>query len=582
MKKLIVLLLSLVPLALSAQKADFRVMSFNIERGDLSEGKGWGWSTRKPAALAMLRHRNPDILGVQECNSIQRDDILATMPYRHIGVAVDGSVDEHPKTSANYIFYNPEVFELLDQGRFWFSFYPDSVGVYTWIAKKPRNAIWGKFRHKATGREFVYINNHWQNGVDAVINRSMTVMELLSKMRELNPEGLPMLFTGDLNSKGIESYYAPLRQEMQHAADVCPVTDHDISHGGYKRKKGTDGQGQIDHIFFSGALEGLVFGVDRDDYEGLEYVSDHFPVYCDLRFVESAPVHEDTYWFDLNPSDGDYTLKAGTWNLFSTKERDERGAPSWNSVKDGVVDVIASLGTDLLGLQEMTEPMLRDLQKMLKTRMGKSYKLWAAFSDPNPDTPGREAIGLLYNTGRFALSRQTQSWIRAGETAEPATPWGDEYRSILTAVVKDKVTGRRFFLLTGKGCRGENPVKYEGNVIKTIEKDLNKEGLPCLLLWDMNSSPKGNVWVSLLNYWTDTYALMYPFSDTKFTTRIGKEDYEGNTPKDWSIRYDIVGINRYVEDGIRVIENTVHRETREMTPVPSDHYPVTATLVFTK
>lgn len=582
MKKLIVLLLSLVPLALQAQKADFRLMSFNIERGDLSEGIGLGWSTRKPAALAMLQYRQPDLLGVQECNSIQRDDILAVMPYRHIGVAVDGSADEHPKTSANFIFYNPEVFELLDDGQFWFSFYPDSVGVYTWIAKKPRSATWGRFRHIATGREFVYINNHWQNGLDAVINRSMTVMELLSRMRELNPDGLPMIFTGDLNSRGIESYYAPLRQEMQHAADTCPVTDLGITHGGYKRKVGTDAQGQIDHIFYSGALEGLVFGVDREDYAGLEFVSDHFPVYCDLRFTDSAPEKKETYWFDLKPSDGDYTIKAGTWNLFSTKERDERGAPSWNSVKDGVVDVIASLGTDLLGLQEMTEPMLRDLQKMLKARLGKGYKLWAAFSDPNPEAPGREAVGLLYNAERFSLSRQQQVWIRAGEFEAPAKPWGDEYRSILTAVVKDKVTGRRFFVITGKGCKGENPVKYEGNVVKTIEKELNVDGLPCLLLWDMNTSPRGNVWISLLNFWTDTFALMYPFPDTVFATRIGKDDFEGNTPKDWSIRYDIVGISRYVENGIIITENTVHRETRGMDPVPSDHYPVTATLIFTK
>lgn len=579
MKKLTVLLLSFITLALQAQEADFRLMSFNMERGDLGVKHGRGWDVRAPGALAMFRHDNPDLLGVQECNSIQRDDILSTMPYKHIGVAVDGLAGEHP-TSGNYIFYKPEVFDLLDEGRFWYSFYPDSVGVYTWIAQKPRNAIWGKFRHKASGKEFLYINNHWQNGVDAVINRSMTIMELLSKMRELNPEGLPMIFTGDLNSKGIESYYAPLRQELKHAVDVCPVTDHGITHGGYKRKTGTDGQ--IDHIYFSGALEGLVFAVDRDAYEGVEHLSDHFPIFCDLRFLESAPVKEGPYWFDLKTSEGDYTLKAGTWNLFSTKERDERGAPSWKSVKDGVVEVIASLGTDLLGLQEMTEPMLRDLQKMLKARMGKGYKLWAAFSDPNPETPGREAIGLLYNADRFSLSRQTQSWIRAGESAEPAKPWGDDYRCILTAVVKDKKTGRRFFVLTGKGCKGKNPVKYEGNVIKTIEKDLNKEGLPCLLLWDMNTNPRGNVWISLLNYWTDTYALMYPFADTVFSTRIGKEDYQGNTPKDWSTRFDIVGINRYVENGIIVTENTVHRETRDMNPVPSDHYPVTATLVFTK
>ena len=133
--------------------------------------------------------------------------------------------------------------------------------MFTWIAQKPRSATWGKFRHIATGRELVYINNHTQNGTDAVINRAMSFMELLGKMRELNPDGLPMLYTGDLNSKAVESYYAPLRQEMREAVDACPVTDRGISFGGYKNKEGNSGQ--IDHIFFSGALDGLRFAIDR-------------------------------------------------------------------------------------------------------------------------------------------------------------------------------------------------------------------------------------------------------------------------------------------------------------------------------
>ena len=572
------LLLALAGISLSAQEADFRIMSFNMERGDLSVAKGWGWNVRKPAALAMLEFRRPDIMGVQECNSIQRDDVLERMPdYDYIGVAVSGAADDYPVTSANLIFYDRNKFELLDHGEFWYAFEPDSAGAFTWIARKPRNATWGRFRHKATGREFVYVNNHLQNGTDAVINRSMSIIQLLAKMRELNPEGLPMLYTGDLNSKGIEGYYAPLNQEMREAALSCPVTDLGTTLGVYKTK--TEG-GRIDHIYYSGALEGLAFGVDREDYEGLAFVSDHFPVYADMRFTPEAP-EKGQYWFDLKPSEGDCSVKAGTWNLFSTAERDHRGAPSWKSVRGNVADVIASLGTDLLGLQEITDPMARDLPKLLKKTCGKQYRLWMNFSDENPESVGREAVGLLYNTERFSISRQRVSWITSSPYEAQAKAWNDGYWAVLSAVFTDKATGKRFFAITGKMTRGENSVKYEGAVLKKIEKELNPEELPCILMVDMNATPKNQVWISLLNYWTDCYSLVYPFPDTRFSTRVPKNGfYEGNTPQDWSSKFDVIGISRHVEKSVIVTEHTVHREIADLTPVPSDHCPVTATLVF--
>lgn len=579
MKKNLLFCLLLFPVLASAQVADFRLMSFNIERGDLSVSKGWGWDVRKPAAIAMLQNRHPDLLGTQECNSQQRDDILAGLPgYACVGVSVAGESGEH-KTSGNYIFFDTATMEMLDHGEFWYAFQPDSAGMYTWIAQKPRNATWGRFRHKASGRELFYINNHLQNGIDAVINRSMSLTLLLAKMRELNPDGLPMLYSGDLNSKGIESYYAPLNQEMREAALECPITDLGTTLGSYKRK---DGDNRIDHIFFSGALEGLAYGVDRDSYAGLEYVSDHFPVYADMRFIPEAPARGD-YWYDLQASADDFSVKAGTWNLFNTVERDERSAPSWNSVKNSIAGFIPSLGTDILALQEITDPMARDLPKLLKSTCGKQYKLWIQFSDPNPENKRREAIALLYNAERFSISRQRVSWITAADFEVPSKPWGDEYRALLSAVFTDKATGKKFFVLTGKMCRGENPVKYEGNVIKKIEKELNKDQLPCILLADMNTSAKGNVWISLLNYWTDAYTLMHPaFPDTRFSTRLPADGiiYESNTPKDYYHKYDVVGVSRYVENHIVVSEHTVHREIAAMDPFPSDHYPVTATLVF--
>ena len=163
MKKAVILIALFLTSLLQAQEADFRIMSFNMERGDLSVKKGWGWDVRKPAALAMLDLRHPDLLGVQECNSEQRDDILGRRPgYRHIGASVFGETGEHA-TSGNYIFYDTATLELLDEGMFWYAFRPDSAGMYTWIAKKPRSATWGRFRHKPCSSSRIMETSSWRH-----------------------------------------------------------------------------------------------------------------------------------------------------------------------------------------------------------------------------------------------------------------------------------------------------------------------------------------------------------------------------------------------------------------------------------
>ena len=122
---------------------DLRVMSFNIERGDLGRKQNRGWEQRKDACLKMLQTRKPALLGLQECNSTQRDDIKACLEgYGHIGLSVDGDSAFH-KVSSNPIYYDKEIVQLQDWGTIWFADDPYSPGADTWTAKKPRNATWG-------------------------------------------------------------------------------------------------------------------------------------------------------------------------------------------------------------------------------------------------------------------------------------------------------------------------------------------------------------------------------------------------------------------------------------------------------
>lgn len=565
-----------------AQQADFRLMSFNIERGDLGNKKGRGWSVRKEACIEMLRTRRPGLLGVQECHSVQRDDILAGMPqFKYIGVAVNGVPDNYPTTSANLIFYDTEVFELLENGSFWYSFEPDTPGSFTWFAKKPRNATWGIFLHKPTGRRLCYINNHLQNGVDAVFNRAMSLYDLLGRMRSINPEGLPMFYSGDLNSPNVCEYYSPLCQEMHEAAESCPITDMKGTFGGYKNKDPKPDK-RIDHIFYSGAVEGLAYAVDREGYAGIEHISDHFPIYVDFRFTDAAPEKTETYWYDLEPEEGDVHIQLATWNLWNSYERAEFPTRSWQNVRKQVAQDIVSLKADIMGVQELTAPMVSDLPGLLKKAGGKHLKTWFFFSDPNSADPAREAIGFIYDASRFKISNQNMAWISA-EPTEATRPWGDPYSAILAAVFTEKASGKQLFVMTFKQPNGERAVKYSGQMIKKIEKEFNPKGLPSAMLVDMNCNCREQIYLSLLNAWCDTYTMQKAPRDTDMATLVTKEPPVVNSKTAWFSKQNLVCLKNIVQHRVIFLNNRV---VRDLAPTPSeqpsDHYPVISEIVLKK
>lgn len=270
-----------------------RLMSFNILRGDLN-GPEHLWESRKDACLAMLEADKPDIFGLVECNSIQRNDILERFPqYAAVGVAVNGQVDSFPNTSSNSIFYLKEKLEMEDWGTYWLSDTPEEPGSHTWYYKKPRTLTWARMKC-ADGKRFVYVCVHLQDNSSSIkkeykeqkqnygmMNRTRAVAlikELLAT--RINPGGLPMLLSGDLNAKYDSFELKGFYDILSMAADIAKLSDKGGTFNGFKKE-----QHRIDHIFCTGCKV-RDFVVDRNPYDGVEFISDHWPVYIDFTFIE--------------------------------------------------------------------------------------------------------------------------------------------------------------------------------------------------------------------------------------------------------------------------------------------------------
>lgn len=289
----------------TAGSTSMRLLSFNILRGDL-QGPDHLWTGRKDACLAMLAADNPDIFGLMECNSVQRDDILNTFPkYGRVGLAVNGTAYDYPSTSSNPVFYDGSKMLLEDWGTYWLSDNPTVKGSYTWYYDKPRCLTWARFKLKQTDTRFIYIAVHLQDNSSNIkpeyagkeniygpSNRKQSVTLIKKLIAEnINPGGLPILLSGDLNATATSTDLAGLYDIFSLAADIADSADKGNTFNSYDSK----GKSRIDHIFCS-RCKVREFAVDRSTYKGVQFISDHWPVYADLTVVPQPSDKE----FDSN------------------------------------------------------------------------------------------------------------------------------------------------------------------------------------------------------------------------------------------------------------------------------------------
>ena len=194
-------------------------------------------------------------------------DILAA-EYGSVGIGRDNGVD---KGETSGFLYKRSVLTLLDSGTFWVSETPDEPSK-SFDEKYNRSLTWGLFKVKKTGKRFYYFNTHlgltWQSQKEGV-------EMIVGKMKEINPEGLPLIFSGDLNTPIISKAFDPLRPLMLNSRDVAPVTDDIPTYNAWGNK---DKEGIIDFIWITPDIKLLEYRTGTTPYGGHTLISDHYPI----------------------------------------------------------------------------------------------------------------------------------------------------------------------------------------------------------------------------------------------------------------------------------------------------------------
>jgi endonuclease/exonuclease/phosphatase family metal-dependent hydrolase len=278
MKKILLFALAALvafPMISDAQKKEsegLKVMSYNVRYGSAEDGTN-SWQYRWPATNDMLKEIKPDVFGVQEALDYQVRYINEMCGYEYVGVGRENGKKEGEHMA---IFWNKKSVSMLKWGTFWLSETPQKPSK-GWDAACFRTATWALMKDKKTGRKFYFVNTHLDHeGKEAQKNGLKLIVD---RIGEINPEGYPMVLTGDFNMKPDDPNLAELDSKMQSTRKIAAVTDNHDTYNGWGR-----GSGIIDYIYVSGFSSCPEYQTVVKRYRDRKFVSDHYPVSARLIF----------------------------------------------------------------------------------------------------------------------------------------------------------------------------------------------------------------------------------------------------------------------------------------------------------
>lgn len=173
--------------------------------------------------------------------------------------------------------------------------------------------------------------------------------------------------------------------------------------------------------------------------------------------------------------------------------------------KTRVVQSIRENDFDVFGLQECSD----DIKTYLADELDDTYTI-RFFNPFRADGEGSgEAMGLAYKTAKYNLSDWHYYWL-SDTPAVMVTNDGTKNRGGCCAILTDKVTGIKFFMMVTHGCLDADAREEHASQYEEMEKLYNPSGYPSFFVGDMNAQPSDPASVIYRTYWNDAYYSSVP------------------------------------------------------------------------
>ena len=268
-----------------AGEGEIKVMSFNIRTNTSSDTGVNAWDSRKVACVSLIKDQMPDILGVQEAQWKSQwtylTDQLKGAGYAGYGLNRTTGAESGTGEVVG-ILWNTNVVKKIEVGTFWLSETPDKPSK-SWGMSMNRTATWGLFEHIETGQKFFFLNTHLplkNDKLDDPETAKKEGMKLIEQKLLEYYDDYPLYLTGDFNVISTDKVLDGIRDFMRNARTYATVKDTNPTVNGFGD---TSSRKQIDHIYYSDYLKAVEYYTIMDEYNGIKYVSDHYPIYAILK-----------------------------------------------------------------------------------------------------------------------------------------------------------------------------------------------------------------------------------------------------------------------------------------------------------
>jgi len=186
---ILVLIVSLNTKVVASPYFCFKAMTYNILYTGFAHSS-FAWELRRPLVIELLNSASPDILGLQEDGTEQRDDIADSLSEYS---KVDTTIGNFAHIS---IFYKKSVFSLVDSGQFRVN------------NNNGRKGTWAKLQENKTGTIVFVTNGHFLAGSHTNLpqRRIDAAVDFATKIALYNTENSPIVMLGDLNGRFSDIY----------------------------------------------------------------------------------------------------------------------------------------------------------------------------------------------------------------------------------------------------------------------------------------------------------------------------------------------------------------------------------------
>lgn len=273
-------LIGIVLVILMANKGfsqDISVMTYNIKWDNTNDTVN-NWNDRKEAMVDLLKHYQPNIIGMQEVVNGQLNYLVTNLPnFSSIGV---GREDGKEKGEYSPILYDTKLLKVVKSSTFWLSDTPDKISV-GWDAALERICTYALFEDLKTKKQFWVFNTHFDH--IGVMAREKSAELIVSKMKDINVDNLPVVLMGDLNLTPDETPILYLKDALTDGQSITEKTFYGPTgtFNGFDQDR--ELTNRIDYIFVD-SFKVLEYMHIDDRMENNKHISDHLPVLATISF----------------------------------------------------------------------------------------------------------------------------------------------------------------------------------------------------------------------------------------------------------------------------------------------------------